>query len=178
LRANARIIAIITLSVAVSASGRYAAGQAPDAQAPADATPARPSTAFRDRQPGLAQAALMLQDLGKAQVEAQAAGGSEVAQLKQQIELLQKQIDVLQKMTQLLADQVKKQSTEPAAVETLQEQTATLEARSRQAAQRDLEQAQAHDMLVEQIDAQARTGPDLPATLRELFSPCATTNRR
>src|SRR5262249_6853391 len=142
------ITVILASAVVVAAGGRHAAGDAPDAPASAGATPVRPSGAEAGGQPGLQQAALMLQDLGKAQVQAQAAGGTETDQLKVQIELLQKQVDVLQKMTRLLADQVQKQSTAAPAVGQLEEQVATLEARSRQAAQRDLEQAQAHDMLV------------------------------
>jgi hypothetical protein len=85
--------------------------------------------------------------------------------------LQQKQIDVLLRMTQLLADQVKKQPAAGAAVEKLQEQVAIQEARIQQGAQRDLEQAQARDQLVDQIDSETRNGSSLPATLRELFSP-------
>src|SRR4029077_6714065 len=71
----------------------------------------------------------------------------------------------------LLADQMKKQGAASAAVETLQEQVATQESRIQRAAIRDQELARSRDELVERLDAEARNGPTLPATLRELFSP-------
>jgi hypothetical protein len=90
------------------------------------------------------------------------------------IELLQKEIENLQKTTQLLADQLKKQPPAGAAVEKLQTQAATLDARSVQAAQRDVELAHAVDDLREHVDAQERYGPWLPAPLKELFLPSGT----
>ncbi len=95
-------------------------------------------------------------------------------ELKKKIEILQKQIDVLEKLVKLLADQVKKQPASGQAVEQLQVQTATLEARSVQAARRDVELANAVDDLREHIDAQERYGPQLPAPLKELFFPSGT----
>jgi hypothetical protein len=80
---------------------------------------------------------------------------------KKKMELLQKQIDTLEKMVKLLADQLK-------------ERTATLEARSVQAARRDSELANAFDDLREHSDAQERNGPSLPANLKELFLPSET----
>jgi hypothetical protein len=91
------------------------------------------------------------------------------AKLKQQVELLQKQIVVQQKMIQALADNRAKQPA--AGMEKLETQIATLEARSKQAAQRDVELAQGVDKLTEERDADQRFGPKLPAGLKELFLP-------
>jgi hypothetical protein len=89
------------------------------------------------------------------------ADAQDVDRLRKQVDLLQKQIEVLQKMAALLADQVKKSDV----------QTATLEARSVQAAHRDQTLAGAVDDLRDSADSAKRTGPDLPATLRELVNP-------
>jgi hypothetical protein len=94
--------------------------------------------------------------------------------LKQQVELLQKQIEVQQKMIQLLMENMKKQPAAGPAVEKLETQVITLEARSKQAAQRDQELAHAIDKLVEHQDALERYGPSLPAPLKELFLPSYT----
>ena len=61
-----------------------------------------------------------------------------------------------------------------AAVERLQEQAATQEARLQQAAQRDQELARSRDDLLERMDAESRSGAMLPATARELFLPTRT----
>lgn len=90
-------------------------------------------------------------------------------ELKKKIEILEKQIEVLEKLVKLLAEQMKKQQTSGTAVEDLQTKAATLEARSVQAARRDVELANAVDDLREHIDAQDRYGPQLPAQLKELF---------
>jgi hypothetical protein len=87
-------------------------------------------------------------------------------QLKKELELQKKQIDVLNRMVRLLASELEKQG-----VGKLQGQVATLEARSKQAAQRDQELANALDNLTEQTDALRRTGLQLPAPLKELFDP-------
>jgi hypothetical protein len=92
--------------------------------------------------------------------------------LPKRVELLQQQIVVQQKMIQLLQQQVSKLGGP--AVEELQDKVATLEARSKQAAQRDQDVAQAIDNLTEHIDAEERNGPRLPATLKELFLPMRT----
>jgi hypothetical protein len=89
--------------------------------------------------------------------------------LKKKVDLLQKQIEVQQKIIQLLVDQMKKSAAGGPAVEDLQGKVATLEARSKQAAQRDLNIEQAVDNLTEHIDAEERNGPRLPAALKELF---------
>jgi hypothetical protein len=95
--------------------------------------------------------------------------------LQKQVDLLQKQIEVQQKMIQLLLDQVQKQPAAGAAVEKLQTDVATLEARSKQAAQRDVELANAVDNIVEHQDAVERYGPSLPAGLKQLFLPSGNT---
>jgi hypothetical protein len=92
--------------------------------------------------------------------------------LKKQLEILQKQVETQQKMIQLLMEQVKKQQPAAAApLQKLEVQTATLEARSRQAAQRDQELSQAIDTIVEHQDSMERYGPWLPAPLKSLFDP-------
>jgi hypothetical protein len=90
--------------------------------------------------------------------------------LKKKVEILEKQIDTLEKLVKLLGEQVKK-GTGGAAVEQLQTQAATLEARSVAAARRDVELADAVDDLREHVDAQEHYGPSLPAQLKELFLP-------
>jgi hypothetical protein len=84
-------------------------------------------------------------------------------QLQKQVEILQKQLEVMEKMIKLLAEQIGKQPAGAA--------TATLEARSRQAARRDQELANAVDDINEHIDSQERYGPWLPPTLKQLFDP-------
>src|SRR5216684_1523623 len=91
--------------------------------------------------------------------------------LKQQVELLQKQIETQQKMIQLLMEQVKTQPSPGGADQKTQTQVATLQSRSQQAAQRDVDLSQAVDNINEHMDAVERNGPRLPATLKELFLP-------
>jgi len=93
--------------------------------------------------------------------------------LKKRIELLQKQIEVQQEMLKLLFDHVKKQPLAGSVTEKLQEQVATLDARSKQSAQRDQELANGLDNITENLDA-VRRDPYLPAPLRELFIPSGT----
>jgi hypothetical protein len=93
---------------------------------------------------------------------------------KKQIELLQKQMVDQQKMIELLLEQMKKQPLAGTPVEKLQTQTATLEARSRQAAQRDQDLAQGVDNISEHLEAEERNGPRFPTTLKELFLPSQT----
>ena len=112
-----------------------------------------------------------LKDLSQAQAEAKTGAGPEIERLKVQLELQQKQIDVLLRMTNLLAEQVKKKASAGADLEKLEEQVVTQGAQIQQGAQRDIEQAQAHDQVVEQIDALSRSDSWLPANLKELFSP-------
>lgn len=107
------------------------------------------------------------------QATAQAAGQQD-EKLNKQIELLQKQIETQRKMLDLLMEQMKKQPTAGAPADKVQLQVATLEARSRQAAQRDQDTAHAIDNVTEHADAQERNSPQLPATLKELFLPSQT----
>lgn len=90
--------------------------------------------------------------------------------LQKKVELLQKQIETLEKQVKLLADELKKQPASTA-VDKLQVETARLEARSIQAAHRDQELAASIDDLREHVDSEERYGPQLPATLKELFDP-------
>ena len=71
----------------------------------------------------------------------------------------------------LVADEIEKQGP---AVEKLQTQAATLESRSKQAAQRDQQLADALDALARRVDSQQRNSPWLPAPLKEWFLPSGT----
>jgi hypothetical protein len=88
-----------------------------------------------------------------------------------QIELQRQQIELLNRMIKLMGKQLEQQGP---LVEQLQEKVATLEGRSKQAAQRDQELANGVTNLTEQQDAAQRNGPMLPAPLRELFLPSYT----
>ena len=89
-------------------------------------------------------------------------------------ELQQQQIEVLERTTRLVSEQLKRQAPASGAVEDLNSKTAVLDARSKQADQRDLELAGAADQLREQVDAIQRNGTKLPYTARELFLPTQT----
>ena len=89
--------------------------------------------------------------------------------VKKKIEIMEKQIETLENLIKLLTKQIEKAGGP--AVEQLQTQEATLEARSVQAAHRDVELANAVDDLREHQDAVERYGPDLPAPVKELFLP-------
>jgi hypothetical protein len=117
------------------------------------------------------QLAALVQDAANLQQQQAAAQGSNLQDLQKQIEILQKQIGTQQKMIQLLSEQLKKQPAGGAAVEKLEVQTATLESRARQAAQRDQELAMSIDNIVEHQDAAERYGPPLPDKLKQLFLP-------
>jgi hypothetical protein len=93
--------------------------------------------------------------------------------LKKRVELLQKQIEVQQQMLKLLFDHVKKQPLAGSVTEKLQEQVATMDARSKQAAQRDQELANGLDNITENLDT-VRRDSYIPAPLRELFVPSGT----
>jgi hypothetical protein len=93
--------------------------------------------------------------------------------LKKRVELLQKQIEVQQQMLKLLFDHVKKQPMAGSVTEKLQEQVATIDARSKQAAQRDQELANGLDNINENLDT-VRRDSYLPAPIRELFVPSGT----
>src|SRR5712691_482 len=110
----------------------------------------------------------------QAQLTAAQASNQQDDKLKQQVELLQKQIETQQKMIQLLMEQVKKSPGPGGADQKTQTQVATLQSRSQQAAQRDVDLSQAVDNINEHMDAVERNGPRLPATLKELFLPSET----
>jgi hypothetical protein len=74
-------------------------------------------------------------------------------------------------MIQLLLEHVQKQPLAGTPVEKLQTQVTTLESRSKQAAQRDQELANAVDNIVEHQDAVERNGSWLPAGLKSLYLP-------
>jgi hypothetical protein len=114
-------------------------------------------------------------DAGNPQIQLTAAQPPAPPQDKQarQIEILQKEVEDQQKMIELLLGNMRKQPT-GAPLEKLQTQAATLEGRSRQAAQRDHDLAQSIDNLAEHLDAFERNGPRLPATLKETFFPSRT----
>ena len=93
---------------------------------------------------------------------------------REQSELQQQQIEILEETARLLAEQVRRQAPAATAVEDLQTQAATLEARSRKAAQRDVELAAVTDDLRDRIDGIRRFGSPLPYTAKELFLPTQT----
>jgi hypothetical protein len=102
--------------------------------------------------------------------QAAKAADKDIDKLQKQLELQNKKIDTLEKMVRLLADQLKKKPD----VEKLQTQVATMDARSIQAAQRDVELSHAIDDIREHKDVEERNGVALPATLKELFLPTQT----
>jgi hypothetical protein len=116
---------------------------------------------------------MQVDELRKEQAVLQAAAIQDDEQ-KKKIELLQKQIVTMENQIKLLADQVKKLQSGGPALEKVEFQTATLEARGLQAAHRDVELAEAIGDLREHIDYQERYGPQLPAPLKELFLPSGT----
>lgn len=133
--------------------------------------PAETRNANPRQQPDVERMGKELKDLARAQNQARGAPKPEIDRLKEQVELQQKQIDVLLRMTRLLADQVKKPPAAAAELEALQEQAATQDARLQQSARRDQELARTRDDILERLDASTRPDPQLPATLRELFTP-------
>jgi hypothetical protein len=109
-------------------------------------------------------------ELMRAQLQAVQAGGAAGDNLQKRVDLLEKQIELQQKMIKLLLEQIKPPAGGET-VEQLQTKIATLEARSKQAAQRDQEVAHAIDILNDHMDAEERNGPRLPMTLKEMFLP-------
>jgi len=101
----------------------------------------------------------------------------EMQQQQKRAELQQKQIEILQKTAGLLTEQIRSQGGQAPtqeAIEKLQAKTELLESRAQQAARRDLELAHQDDDLIEQLDAERRNGPQLPAALKGMFSPTPT----
>jgi hypothetical protein len=126
--------------------------------APAAVSSATPAAELRQTE---------LQLVGLAQQQAPATRAPTAEDLRKQVELQQKQIEVLNKMVNLLAEQLGKQVP----TQKLEGETATLEARSQRAAQRDQELAHGLDNLTEHVDAMERYGPALPGPLKQLFDP-------
>ncbi len=120
----------------------------------------------------LERSSQVLQDRLRSQVAAPLAPGVQNAQppdrLKQLSDLQQKEIILLEKQANMVADQLAEQAP---LIEKLQTQSATLESREKQAAQRDKELGDAHDSLYDSVDAQQRNFPWLPSQLKELFTP-------
>jgi hypothetical protein len=101
----------------------------------------------------------------------------EQQQQQKRAELQQQQIEILQRTAELLTDQIRKQAggaPSQGAIEKLQAKTELLESRAQQAARRDQELAHKADDLTEQLDAQTRYGPQLPALLKGMFAPTPT----
>jgi hypothetical protein len=152
------------------------------AQAPDPAGSANPSQlGFLETVPGKSLAAppaaldVQMAALTRTEAELQAqqaaAQGTTAQDQKKQIEILQKQIETQQQMIELLMKRVKDLQVGGAPVQRLEVQMATLEARGRQAAQRDQELAGTVDTMAEHQDSVERYGPALPAQLKELFLP-------
>jgi DNA repair exonuclease SbcCD ATPase subunit len=123
----------------------------------------------------LEQSAQVLQDRLKAQTVSTSGAGGLAAQdpaRQQKInELQQKQINVLEQTAQAVSDELERQAP---LISKLQGQTATLESREKQAALRDQELANAHDSLLDSVDAQLRNPSWLPPPLKEYFLPSGT----
>jgi hypothetical protein len=113
-------------------------------------------------------------DLLNSQLEAAQGQAQPDQTLQKKVELLQKQLNIQQEMIKLLLKNMTGQGKAGPAVEKLQGQVSTLEARSRQGAQRDVEVQQAIDNINEHMDAEELNGPRLPANLKELFLPSKT----
>jgi hypothetical protein len=138
---------------------------APAATAPPELPTPDVASTIDSQMAALAQNAAALQ---KQQATAGAVGAQD---LPKQVEILRQQVETQQKMIQLLMKQVKEQPAGGAAVQQLEVQTATLEARGRQAAQRDEELARGLDTVADHQDSMERYGPFLPSKLKELFLP-------
>jgi hypothetical protein len=160
---------VFLLAMAALLHAAGAGAQAPVVLWSADNQPSGPQAPQTD----LAFLQKDVADLQSQLAEAQKADQQDEKQ-KKQIQLLQKQIEAQQKMIEMLMEHVRKQPLAGSPVEKLQTRVATLEGRSRQAAQRDQELAYAIDNLSEQLDADERNGPRLPETLKELFLPSRT----
>jgi hypothetical protein len=159
----------VLVGVVILTTAGYAAAQTPNPQATKAVSEAPAKTPEGSGDAVLELCQKELDRLNIQLVFAQAK--EEDDKLRKQVEAQQKQIQILEKMIKLLAEQVKKAPPPGAAVEKLQTQTAILESRQQQAAQRDKELANAIDDLRETADAEKRHWPDLPSTLRELFNP-------
>ncbi len=90
---------------------------------------------------------------------------------RKQFEIQRQKIEILEKMVRLTAEQVIQQGP---SLEELQAQMATLESRTKQAAERDQQLADGLDNLNDHLDAAWRYGPHLPSQLKEWFLPGGT----
>ena len=174
--ATRRVFILISFAIAASFHARAVRGQSsppvlPQALENNDQKTPRNPPAQRDLD-GVVREFKQLR-----QAQPRTGGGQEIDRLKEQVDLQQKQIDVLLKMTQLLAEQLKKQPATGAAVDKVQEQVATQEARiyeGRNATRnwhRPTTRSSSNSM--RRTKQVRRFRP----TLRELFSPTGTTNR-
>ncbi len=143
-----------------------------DAIGPGNANPLPSFAPSHDRWP--IQQVSAASPVNPADPAASVAEPERVARLEKQLEVQQKEMRVLEKMIEALGEEAKRSRVPPAAVEELQAQEATLEARSQQAARRDEEVADQIDGIHERMDAERRYGPPLPAGLKELFLPSGT----
>jgi hypothetical protein len=165
------LVCSLLAGLAVLAGATVGPAQAPPAPEPGSVLPPPDAPAPAARPSAAEQLETCLHELAalrKEEATLQAAAQDD--ELKKKVELLQKQIDTLEKLVKLLGDQVKKLPS-AAAMEKVETQAATLEARSVQAARRDVELANAVDDLREHADARERYGPWLPAPLKDLFLP-------
>lgn len=83
-------------------------------------------------------------------------------------EVQQKQLELLEEQLGLVGTELE---TQIPAIQDLQSQTATLSARSTQAAQRDQQLANSQNNLIDSVDNLKRNGAWLPAPLKEWFTP-------
>jgi hypothetical protein len=142
----------------VAALQQVAAGGPPPAEAPG---PAFSGQAAEDLQQ-------MQQALAQLDAQRAAAPQAPAADQQKELELQRKQLDLLNRMVRLMAAELARQGPPVARMQT---QVAALDARSKQAAQRDQELANAVDNLTEHVDVMQRFGTWLPAPLKELFDP-------
>ncbi len=119
-----------------------------------------------------AQAATTTAPVAQVAPAAPAAAGAQVGPAPDR---QQKMTDVQQRQLKLLEEQLglvgSELETQLPAIQQLQAQTATLESRSVQAAQRDQQLADSQNMLIDSAYNQSRNTPWLPAPLKEWFSP-------
>lgn len=153
-----RPLFVLLTAVGIFLTGGHAAkAQAPKRLAPPQNDPAESEESIEEQI--------------EARQEKAPSGRASTEGLQKQLDVQQKQIEVLQKMIQLLAGEVEKGGP---ALTTLQTQVATLEARAKQAAERDQQLASGLDNLNDHLDAAWRYGPQLPSQLREWFLPGGT----
>lgn len=157
------------------------AGPSRDAQAPGSSQPtpatAKGGTAPQEKTQPTKSIDALLEAIERQTREINALKEQYAREMQQQqkrAELQQKQIEILQRTAGLLTEQVRTQEgagSSKEAMEKLEAKTDLLESRAQQAAQRDEELKQLGGDLIEQLDAERRNGPQLPAMLKGLFVP-------